>query len=104
MARTILHLQPQKTLEESRTIVNNILADDGYQQCEQNGEMIWTKGDVKTRGVKGIQIEYLQDFIKISGWIQGLVGGEVTLHGFASVLPKRSVRKTIDKISNALVG
>lgn len=102
MARTIMHVTYGCSREEAEKRARQILINDGYCEVEQNGEMIWTKGDVKLSGVRGIKVEFEPDEVKLSDWIKGLIGGETPLHGIASVVTKRDVKKTMDKLQAAI--
>lgn len=98
MARTIIHLDYGCSREEAEKKAAQILTNDGYCEVEQDGEMIWMKGDVKLSGIRGIKVDYGDEKIKLSGWIKGLVGGETPLHGIAGAVTKRDVKKTMKKI------
>lgn len=97
MARSVFYVK-YNNREEAEAKAEKILMDAGFHMAEQDGNIIWVKGDVKTTGVKGIQIDYEEKRMKISGWIQGLVGGEVQLDGFASMIPKRAVKKVVEQL------
>lgn len=98
MARSVYFINYQCIKGEAEEKIRQILEADGFHMAEQEGNIIWVKGDVKTTGLKGIQIDYEEKRIKISGWIQGMIGGEVQLEGFASMIAKKAVKKTIEKI------
>ncbi len=98
MPRTVYCEQYYGNRQEIEPKIADILMKDGYREVEQDGDAIWTKGDVKLAGVSGIKVEYGVDQIKFFGWIQGLVGGETPLHGLAGAVRKRSVIKTIEKL------
>lgn len=101
MARSIYFVKYGCSQKEAEDQVSQILSKHGFHAAEQDGNLIWIKGDVKTTGVKGIQIDYQEDTMKISGWIQGAIGGEVQLEGIVSIIPKRAVKKAIEEIKNA---
>lgn len=98
MARTFVCVEYGCNQEDAKRWVAQILTDDGYHEAEQNGEVIWTKGDVKLTGVRAIKVDYGEDQMKLSGWIKGLVGGETPLHGIAGAVTKHDVKKTMAKI------
>ena len=102
MARTIMQVAYGCSREEAEKRARQILINDSYCEVEQNGEMIWMKGDVKLTGVRGIKIEFESDAVKLSGWIKGLVGGETPLHGIAGAVTKRDVKKTMEKLQKAI--
>lgn len=99
MARSIFYVN-----YENKEKAAKILNENGFHMAEQEGSIIWIKGDVKTTGVKGIQIDYEEKRMKISGWIQGLIGGEVQLEGFASMIPKKAVKRFIKRMGSRTFG
>lgn len=104
MPRTIIQVNYGCSREEAKRKVEKILENAGYREVEQDGEMIWTKGDVKLSGVRAIKVDYGPDKAKLSGWIRGLVGGETPLHGIAGAVTKRDVKKTMEKCQSAISG
>ena len=56
MPRTIIQVRYGCGREEAEKQVVQILRNDGYYEAEQDGEMIWTKGDVKLTGVRAIKV------------------------------------------------
>lgn len=97
MARSVFYIN-YKNREMAENESSRILSENGFHMAEQDGKIIWVKGDVKATGLKGIQIDYEENKMKISGWIQGLVGGEVQLEGFSSLIAKKAVKKVIEEI------
>ena len=104
MPRTIIQVNYGCSKEEAKKKAGQILTNDGYCEVEQDGEMIWTKGDVALTGVRAIKVDYGVDEVKISGWIKGMIGGETPLHGIAGSKNKRDVKKTMEKIQTAING
>lgn len=104
MPRTIMQISYGCSREDAEKLASQILTQDGYCEVEQDGEIIWTKGDVKLTGVRSIKVDYGENQIKLSGWIQGLVGGETPLHGVGSIVTKRAVKKTMEKLQLAVSG
>lgn len=102
MARTVVQVDYGCSREDAQKWAEQILIGDGYQKAEQDGEVVWIKGDVKLSGVRGIKVDYGENQLKLSGWIKGLIGGETPLHGIASVVIKRDVKKTMNKIEAAI--
>lgn len=103
MPRTIMRVKRVCNLGEAERRAAEILTKNGYHEVEQGGELIWTKGDVKLTGVRAVKLEYGQDDVKISGWIRGLVGGETSLEGFASIATKRPVKKVMEELQVAFL-
>lgn len=102
MPRTIIQVNYGCNREEAERKAVQILMNDGYYEAEQDGEMIWIKGDAKLTGVRAIKVDYYNDKVKLSGWIRGLVGGETPLHGIAGAVTKRDVKKTMEKLQSAI--
>lgn len=102
MPRTIIQVDYGCSREEAEKRVERILINDGYCEAEQDGEMIWTKGDITLTGVRAVKVDYGTDKVKLSGWICGLVGGETPLHGIKSVVTKNSVKKTMKNLQMAI--
>lgn len=102
MPRTTILVNYGCSRENAENRIRQILVNDGYCEAEQDGEVIWTKGDVILAGMRAIKVDYGVDNIKFSGWIRGLVGGETPLHGIGSMVTKRAVKKTIEKMQSAV--
>lgn len=98
MPRTAILVNYGCSREDAENRIRQILMNDGYREAEQDEEVIWTKGDVKLTGVRAIKVDYGADDIKFYGWIRGLVGGKTPLHGIGSMVTKRGVKKTIEKM------
>lgn len=104
MPRTIIQINYGCSREEAERQAVQILMNDGYYEAEQEGEMIWIKGDVKLTGVRAIKVDYYEDKVKLSGWIRGLVGGETPLNGIAGAVTKRDIKKTMGKLQSVISG
>ncbi|MCM1244779.1 MAG: hypothetical protein NC293_03940 [Roseburia sp.] len=102
MPRTIIQVDYGCSREEAEKRAEQVLINDGYCEAEQEGEMIWTKGDISLTGVRAIKVDYGTDKVKLSGWICGLVGGETPLHGIKGAVTKNSVKKTMQKLQMAI--
>lgn len=102
MPRTTILVNYGCSREDAESRIKQILLNDGYREAEQDGEVIWTKGDVKLTGMRAIKVDYGIGDIKFSGWIRGLIGGETPLHGIGSIVTKRDVKKTIEKMQSAI--
>lgn len=102
MSRTIKKVKfsgNEKDLDER---LRNILIADDYKEIDYNREVVWKKGLGLVTAMQYIKLEYKDDEVIISGWIQigiGSAGGkEQELTGIVGKLPKKSVLKTMDKI------
>ena len=102
MARNIYSVKYGCSLSEAKERTTQILLNNKFHMAEKDGDIIWVKGNVVTTGIKGIQIDYSEEEIKIYGWIQGLVGGEVDLYGLVGANAKKEVKNTIEEIMAAI--
>lgn len=102
MSRTIIQVNYGCSKEIVEQKAEKILINDGYCKAEQDGEMIWTKGDIKVAGERNIKVDYGNEVVKLSGWIRGMVGGETALHGIAGAVTKHSVKKTMEKLQQVI--
>ena len=106
MARTTTNIKLRISREEADKIIRQILISDDYKEINYNREVVWKKGTGMMTAMHFIKVEYDNEKAIISGWVQvgvGSVGGkEHNLNGFALVIPKKSVKKTIDKLITAL--
>lgn len=105
MARTVTNVKMQITKEADK-IIRQILISDDYKEISYNLEVVWKKGTGMMTAMHYIKVEYENDIAAISGWVQvgvGPVGGkEHDLSGVSLAIPKKSVKKTIDKLVTAL--
>ena len=103
MSRTIINIsikgKEQELLDKE---IRNILIADDYREIDYNREIVWKKGTGLMTAMHYIKIEYSNDTLTVSGWVQiglGSVGGkESSLEGFSAKIPKKSVKNTIEKI------
>lgn len=102
MARSIYSVKYGCSLNEAQERITQILINNKFHMAEKDGNIIWVKGNVVTTGIKGIQIDYGEEEIKIYGWIQGLIGGEVDLHDRIGFAAKKEVKNTIEEIITAI--
>ena len=86
--------------------IKSILSGDGYKEMDKNGEIIWKMGTGMMTAMHFIKLEYTENTVVISGWVQsgmGDIGGkEMNLKGFVGIIPKKQVLKTIDKVKAAI--
>lgn len=102
MARTTVKVtfhQPQDLIDQH---VREVLIGDDYREIDYNREVVWKKGTGLMTAMHYIKLEYQDNTLIISGWVQigiGSVGGkEHALSGITASIPKKSVLKTIDRI------
>ncbi len=70
----------------------------------KTGESVWKNGTGLMTAMKFIKVEYAQNNITISAWVQtgvGNVGGnEMDLTGFVAAIPKKQLLKVIEEIKS----
>lgn|SRR5699024_6691074 len=102
MARTTVEFVPKRDRATVEQAVRGVLADDGYREIDYNLERVWKMGTGLMTAMHYIKVEYEPDKVRVSGWVQigvGSVGGkERDLTGVVGAVPKKSVRKTMEKI------
>ena len=106
MARTVESIRCTKPRNVIDQRLRQILIQEDYREIQYNLEVVWKKGTGLMTAMHYIKLEYLEDTLVISGWIQmgvGSVGGkEHDLNGMMAKIPKSSVRKTMDKLKAAV--
>lgn len=106
MARTTIKIQYTIPFDKVESIIKNILLQEGYKEINLNNETVWKKGNGLITAMQYIKLEFDNNFISVSGWIQtgiGNIGGnEMDLNGIIGAVPKKSVLKVISKIQNAI--
>lgn len=106
MARTLIEIpfsQDQQTVEN---LVRNVLMGDKYKEIDYHGETVWKMGTGMMTAMHFIKTEYVGSTLRLYGWVQigaGSVGGkERDLTGVVGAIPKKSVKKTMEKIRAAI--
>ena len=106
MARTTVRIdfhQPPQVVDQ---MVRDILIADDYREIDYNREVVWKKGTGLMTAMHYIKIEYQGNTLLTSGCVQigvGSGGGkERDLEGFTASIPKKSVKKTIEKLRAAI--
>lgn len=106
MARTTIKIQYTLPFQQVDGNIKTILSQEGYKEINRNNELVWKKGTGLLTAMQYIKVEYGNDCVNISGWIQsgiGNIGGkEMDLNGVFGAMPKKSVLKVISKIQNAV--
>ena len=89
----------QQTVE---TAVRGDLVADKYKEIDYNGETVWKMGTGLATAMHFIKTEYAGQTLRLYGWVQigvGSAGGkERDLTGVVGAIPKKSVKKTMEKI------
>ena len=106
MSRTIINVPIPGDPAAADSLIRNILIADGYREIQYNLEIVWKMGTGLATAMHYIKLNYMGSNLELSGWIQagiGSVGGkEHSLDGMMAVIPKKSVRKTMNKICEAV--
>ncbi len=107
MARTTLTFNCTKPFDQVDNTIANILVLSGYKKIEQNDEVVWKKGTGFLTAIQYIKIEYGDNTVIASGWIRPGASGilelkEISLEGVAGSIPKKAVKKVLDKIRDAI--
>lgn len=100
MPRTIMRIKYGCSREEATKRASEIMISNGYEEAEQNDKPIWVKGNLT--GDRGIQIEYGENEVKLSGWIKGRAGEEIALQGVVGLATKHSVKKIMEELMIAI--
>lgn len=107
MARTIVNLPFNGAVDNVYNVVVSILQQNGYNEINYNGETVWKKGTGLLTSMQYIKIEFAENILVVSGWVQSGIGsvggGEMSLEGVVGALPKKSVMKVIKKIKDSIV-
>ncbi len=106
MPRTQIRVPFSANFEIVNQTVTNILLSEGFSEKTINGETCWKKGTGMATAMQYAKVEYTQDELVLSGWIQSglgsLAGPEMELTGFVGSIPKKALRKRLDKIAQAV--
>lgn len=108
MARTYLEFSIPAYSDAVDQTIRQILIGDHYREIDYNREVVWKKGTGVMTGMHYIKVEYPNSqTVRLSGWVQiglGPVGGrEHDLEGLTGAIPKKSTKKTMEKIQAAVL-
>lgn len=112
MARTTMEIPYDCSFDEAQAKVEHILRSAGFKEkMTSSGESVWKKGanimtsGLVTGGMRFIKVEYSQDCITISAWVQmgvgNMGGGEMDLTGFLCGSSKKSLLNVLEAIKNS---
>ena len=108
MARTTQAVKLKTTQEEAERIIKVNLTADGYKLIDYGGEDdVWKKGTGAMTSMHYIKPEFeYGDTLYLSGWVRTGMGDvalkEQDLEGFGGIIPKKSVKATMEKIIQSL--
>ena len=100
MSRTQIVLD-SKNNEQSSMIIEEILDSHKFDSVSKNGEDYWQQGIGVSQAPKYIKYYFDGDKVILEGWISNF-GKESDLKGVVGALPKKSCRKVLDEISEAI--
>ena len=93
-----------RSAAEAKSIIENILAQDGYLLVIQNDEQVYKCGNGQLIPMKFIKFEFTDNTtVQISGWVRGNLGPEQHLDGYINGFPKKQVQKTVERIQAAIL-
>ena len=108
MARTTQAVKLKTTQEEAERIIKVNLTADGYKLIDYDGEDdVWRKGTGVMTAMHYIKPEFeYGDTLYLSGWVRSGIDKtalkEQDLEGFVGMVPKKSVKATMEKILQAV--
>ncbi len=106
MPRTVIRVPFTANFETVNQTVTSILLSEGFSEKNINGEACWKKGTGAATAMQYVKVEYTQNELVLSGWIQAglgsVAGSEMDLTGFVGMVPKKALRKRLDKIVQAV--
>lgn len=106
MPRTTIRVPFSANWEDVNKIVVNILLSEGFHEKNIGTEVCWKKGTGLATGMQFVKVEYTQNELVLSGWIQAgigsVTGSEMDLSGVVGMIPKKQLRKRLDKIAQAI--
>ena len=100
MSRTQIVIE---SVDNQRTaqIIDNILDSHGYEYVQKGNEAYWQQGIGVTQSPKFVGYFFNENTVVIEGWVKNF-GSESDLSGFVGAVPKKSVKKVLDEIQQAL--
>ncbi len=102
MARTMMEIPFAGDQQTGETAVRGGLVADKSLEIDYNGETVWKMGTGLATAMHFIKTEYAGQTLRLYGWVQigvGSAGGkERDLTGVVGAIPKKSVKKTMEKI------
>lgn len=102
MSRSTFTIPYHCSFEKAQQLLESYLINEGFKfQKINTGEYVWKKGLGALTNDKYIKVDYAQNLITLSAWIQIGVGsggsGEMDLTGFTLAVPKKQLLKIIEK-------
>lgn len=83
-----------------------ILSQNGFKPNEYKGESVYKKGVGLATAMQYVKLEPTADSLYVQGWVVMGIGdigiNEMDLDGVVGALPKKSLKKVLDKIQAAI--
>ncbi len=106
MARSIFNVPYNGNAAAARQIVDGFMAREGFKLTDYNGTQVYKLGIGMAQAMQFAQVFYNPNEIVIHGWICAGLGsatmGEMDLNGFVGMMPKKALKKRIDKLIGEL--
>ena len=106
MPRTTMKVPFSASWETVNNTVIGILVGEGFKEKTINGEACWKKGTGMATAMQYVKVEYTENELVLSGWLQAgvgsLAGPEMNLTGFVGIIPKKALKKRLNKIVQAV--
>lgn len=107
MARSTFEIKFSCGHEQAKQQIEAILRQKNFHlETLKTGETVWKCGVGLLTAMKFIKVEYGNQRISLSAWVQvgiGSTGGrEMALDGFTAAIPKKQLMKTIEEIKCAI--
>lgn len=107
MARSFMKVPFNCTVEQAQNKVSSIMTMNGFKQTTiKTGENVWKKGTGFLTAMQFAKIEYVGQEVQIAAWVQAGLGNvglnEMDLSGTVGAIPKKSLKKVLEKIVAAL--
>lgn len=107
MARTFMDISFSGDQQSVDDAVRQTLTAANYREIPYGAEIVWKMGTGLMTAMHYIKVEYpAANTLRLAGWVQigvGSVGGkERDLTGFTGIIPKKSVKATMEKVRAAV--
>lgn len=104
MARTTIKLPYNGDYDNTNNNITSVLIQNNFKEYNYNGESVWKKGVGLLTAMQYIKIEFSNDSVTLSAWVQAglgnMGGGEMALNGIVAAAPKKSLMKVIEQIKS----
>lgn len=99
MGRSVYTLPYNGDAERARNIAEAFLSEQKFKLVDYNGGKAYKLGVGMAQAMQFVNVEYLQNEIRIEGWICPGLGSatiaEMDLKGFVGCIPKKKLEKRI---------